>query len=94
MADKFLLPAMISLCDKFKLSKSIGGVFIAAGISLTELTATLLAFHRHGVKMTEFGLALVIGGLAFSVSMIPVVAYVMNFGCRKKRPPPELTQEQ
>lgn len=44
MADKFLLPAMISLCDKFKLSKSIGGVFIAAGISLTELTATLLAF--------------------------------------------------
>lgn len=36
--------------------------------------------------MTEFGLALVIGGLGFAVSMIPVVAYTLNFGCRKKRP--------
>lgn len=36
--------------------------------------------------MTEFGLALVIGGLGFAVSMIPVVAYTLNFGCRKARP--------
>lgn len=43
--------------------------------------------------MTEFGLALVIGGLAFSASMIPVIAYLINFGCRKKRPSPIITAE-
>ncbi len=36
--------------------------------------------------MTEFGLALVIGGLAFAASMIPVVAYLLNFGIKCKRP--------
>ncbi len=43
--------------------------------------------------MTEFGLALVIGGLAFSASMIPVIAYLINFGFLIKRPPPILTAE-
>lgn len=36
--------------------------------------------------MTEFGLALVIGGLVFGDLAIPAVAYALNFGCRKKRP--------
>jgi len=36
--------------------------------------------------MTEFGLALVIGGLAFATSMVPVVAYTLNFGFFKARP--------
>lgn len=49
---------------------------------MTELTAALLSFQRHGVKMTEFGLALIIGGLAFSISFIPVLAYVMNYGIK------------
>jgi Ca2+/Na+ antiporter len=44
MADKFLLPAMLSICDKYKISKSIGGVLIAVGVSMTELTAALLSF--------------------------------------------------
>ena len=87
MADKFLLPAMLNICSKYNLSKSIGGVLIAVGVSVPELTATMLSFQRHGVKMTEFGLALVIGGLAFAASMIPVVAYILNFGLRVKRPP-------
>ena len=86
MADKFLLPAIIKICSNYKLSKSIGGVLIAVGISMTELTAALLSFQRHGVKMTEFGLALVIGGLAYSTTMIPVFAYLMNFGLLNKRP--------
>ena len=43
--------------------------------------------------MTEFGLALVIGGLAFAASMIPVVEYTLNFGCRKKRPAPPLDND-
>jgi Ca2+/Na+ antiporter len=68
------------------LSKPIGGVLIAIGVSMPELTATMLSFQEHGVKMTEFGLALVIGGLGFAVTMIPTVSYCLNYGCRKKRP--------
>jgi Ca2+/Na+ antiporter len=86
MADKFLLPSMLNICKKYSLSKPIGGVLIAVGVSIPELTATMLSFQRHGVKMTEFGLALVIGGLAFATSMIPVVAYLLNFGLKVKRP--------
>ncbi len=43
--------------------------------------------------MTEFGLALVIGGLSFSVTMIPVVAYTLNFGFSKPRPPAPTDQQ-
>jgi len=77
---------MLNICKKYNLSKPIGGVLIAVGVSIPELTATMLSFQRHGVKMTEFGLALVIGGLAFASSMIPVVAYLLNFGIKVKRP--------
>ena len=93
MADKFLLPSMLKICERYKLSKPIGGVLIAVGVSMPELTATMLSFQRHGVKMTEFGLALVIGGLAFGISMVPVVAYVLNFGCKNKRAPQKHTLE-
>ena len=44
--------------------------------------------------MTEFGLALVIGGLGFAVSMIPVVAYTLNFGCKHKRPAPPVDDKE
>jgi len=87
MADKFLMPSMLNICKKYNLSKPIGGVLIAIGISVPELTATMLSFKHHGVKITEFGFALVIGGLAFSTSMLPVVAYLLNFGVKEKRPP-------
>lgn len=86
MVDKFLQPAMLNICTTYKLSKSIGGVLVAVGVSVTELTAALLSFQRHGVKMTEFGLALIFGGLAFSASFIPVIAYLINFGIKEPRP--------
>ena len=86
IADKFLLPSMFNICNKYTLSKPIGGVLIAVGSSISELSATMLSFQRHGVKMTEFGLALVIGGLAFSASMVPVIGYLLNFGFKTKRP--------
>jgi Ca2+/Na+ antiporter len=92
MCDLFLLPAILKICKKYNLSKAIGGVLIAAGVSTTELTATMLSFQRHGVKMIEYGLALVFGGLAFSVLMIPVVAYLVNFGITKPRPDPLLSE--
>lgn len=45
MADKFLLPAINNICLYHGYSKAIGGVLIAAGVSITELTATILAFR-------------------------------------------------
>jgi len=92
MVDKYLQPAIIAICDTYKLSKSIGGVLIAVGVSVTELTACCLSFQRHGVKMTEFGMAMNIGGLAFSVSLIPVLAYAMNYGFNKPRPEAPTTE--
>lgn len=44
MADKFLLPSMLKICKDYKLSKPIGGVLIAIGVSMPELTATMLSF--------------------------------------------------
>ena len=38
--------------------------------------------------MTEFGVSLVIGGVAFAVTLVPVVAYLLNFGVMKPRPAP------
>lgn len=66
---------------------------IAVGVSMTELTAALLSFQNHGSKMTEFALAMIIGGLAFSASLVPVIAYVLNFGVSKPRPPPSQSPE-
>ena len=43
--------------------------------------------------MTEFGMALIIGGLAFSASLIPVLGYLMNFGYSQPRPLPPQTKE-
>ena len=44
MADRFLLPSMIKICKDYSLSKPIGGVLIAIGVSMPELTATMLSF--------------------------------------------------
>lgn len=88
MCDEFLMPAIMKCGQKYGLSKTLAGVLLALGVTVPELIVTMLSFHRHGVKMTEFGLAVVFGGMCFACTMIPVVAYSLNFGCRKKRPPP------
>jgi len=44
MADKFLLPSMIQICKENNLSKPIGGILIAIGVSMPELTATMISF--------------------------------------------------
>ena len=86
MCDLFLMPAILNTSQRWGFSKTISAVLLALGVTVPELIVTMLSFHRHGVKMTEFGLAVVFGGIAFALSAIPVVAYTFNFGCRKKRP--------
>ena len=44
MAEKFLLPSMIKICDDYYISKPVGGVLIAVGMSMPELTATMMSF--------------------------------------------------
>ena len=55
----------------------------------------MLAFQRHGVKMTEFGLATIFGSVVFCITFVPAVAYYLNYGCRRARPEPtEKEKEQ
>ena len=66
----------------------MAGILIAFGIAVPELVVTLLSFQRHGIKMTEFGLATVFGSVCFCVTFVPAAAYLINYGCCKARPPP------
>ncbi len=86
ICDLFLMPAMMAISQKYGMSKTVAGVFIAIGVTMPDVVVTMISFQRHGTKMTEFGLACNLGGAAFSFTMIPAVAYLLNFGCRKKRP--------
>jgi len=86
MCDNFLMPSILNVSKKYGMSKTTAGVALALGVCLPELIVTMLSFHKHGVKMTEFGLAVIFGGMCWAVTMIPVVAYLLNFGCRMPRP--------
>ncbi len=86
MCDLFLMPAMLAISDKYRISKTIAGVFIALSVSIAEVFFSVMSFQRHGTKNTEFGLACVFGGAAFSYTAIPAVAYFINFGIMTKRP--------
>ena len=86
MSEKFLMPSLENITVKYKLSATIAGILIAFGIAVPELAVTLLSFQRHGIKMTEFGLANVFGSVAFCTTFVPAFAYLLNYGCRKARP--------
>ena len=92
MSEKFLMPSLENISEKYKLSATIAGILIAFGIAIPELSVTLLSFQRHGIKMTEFGLATVFGSVCFCTTFVPAFAYLVNYGCRKPRP--ELTKEE
>ncbi len=50
------------------------GIVVAMGGLIPELTTTLLSFMRHGVKMTEFGIATNVGCAVFTITVIPAIA--------------------
>lgn len=85
MCDLFLMPSIVNSAKKYGCSKTIAGVFLALGITIPELIVTMISFHRHGARMTEFGLAVVFGGACFAFSAVPAVGYFINFGVRNKR---------
>lgn len=87
MSDLFLMPAILNIARRYNFSKSTAGVCLALGVSTPELIVTIISFQSHGVKMAEFAIAMVFGGMVFASTLIPVVAYTLNYGCRKPRPP-------
>lgn len=74
IADEFLMPSLKNIAKRYKLSKDITGFIVAIGNLVPELTTTILSFLRHGVKMTEFGIATNIGASLFTITIVPAVA--------------------
>lgn len=88
ISEKFLMPSIKNISSKYSLSVTLAGILIAFGISVPELAVTLLSFQRHGIKMTEFGLATIFGSACFCTTFVPGMAHLMNYGCRKARAEP------
>ena len=87
MSDKFLMPSIENISNRYGFNKGIAGLLIATGISIPELVITILSFQKHGTKMTEFGLATVFGSIPFVIAFVPAVSYFAIYGIRKSRPP-------
>lgn len=51
---------------------------MAIGNLVPELTTTILSFRKHGVKMTEFGVASNIGTSIFVITVVPAVSILMS----------------
>ena len=54
------------------------GILVAIGNLVPELTTTILSFLRHGVKMTEFGMACNVGGGVLVVTVVPAIAMLIT----------------
>lgn len=59
---------------------------VAVGNLVPELTTTVLSFLRHGIKMTEFGVASNVGGSVLVVTVIPAVAILLTTTTQEKSP--------
>jgi Ca2+/Na+ antiporter len=55
------------------------GILVALGNLVPELTTTILSFLKHGVKMTEFGVASNIGCSIFVITVVPAVAILLTY---------------
>ena len=74
IAEHFLMPSLLRISSRYGLSRDVTGIIVAVGNSIPELTTTMLSFMRHGVKMTEFGLASNIGCGIFTITAVPAIA--------------------
>lgn len=78
VSEKFLMPSLLNISKRYGLSKDLTGIVVAIGNLAPELATTILSFLRHGVKMTEFGVACNLGSACFSVTMVPAVAILLT----------------
>jgi Ca2+/Na+ antiporter len=80
IVDKFLIKSLKNISHRYSISKGLLGILIAVGLTIPEFFIAIISFQDHGVKKVEFGMAVVLGGIAFSLSFVPAFAYWINFG--------------
>lgn len=78
MAEKFLMPSLLNISKRYGLSKDITGILVAIGNMIPETTTTIISFMKHGVKMTEFGVASNIGTAVFVITVVPAAAILIT----------------
>jgi Ca2+/Na+ antiporter len=78
IAEKFLMPSLLNISKRYGMSWDLTGILVAIGNLVPELTTTILSFLKHGVKMTEFGVACNIGTSIFVITVVPAVAILMT----------------
>jgi Ca2+/Na+ antiporter len=74
IAEHFLMPSLLRIAKRYRLSRDVTGIVVAVGNSVPELTTTILSFMKHGVKMTEFGVASNIGCAVLTITVVPALA--------------------
>ncbi|TNV79235.1 hypothetical protein FGO68_gene5201 [Halteria grandinella] len=80
IAEHFLMPSLLNIARRYRLSRDVTGIVVAIGNSVPELTTTMLSFMKHGVKMTEFGIASNIGCAVLTITVVPSVAILATLG--------------
>lgn len=72
------MPSLLNISRRYGMSRDVTGIIVAIGNSVPELTTTMLSFLKHGVKMTEFGLASNVGCAIFTITVVPAVAILLT----------------
>jgi Ca2+/Na+ antiporter len=78
VAEHYLMPSLLNISRRYGLNRDLTGIVVAVGNSVPELTTTLLSFYKHGVKMTEFGVASNVGCALFTITVVPACAILMT----------------
>lgn len=86
IAEKFLMPSLMNISRRYNMSWDLTGILVALGNLVPELTTTVLSFLKHGVKMTEFGVACNVGTSVFIVTVVPAVAMLITATSTKASP--------
>ena len=93
MSEKFLMPSLSNISKRYGFNSSIAGLLIGFGIAVPDIAVTIISFQRHGIKMVEFGLAVIFGGVVFCTTFVPAAAYFLNYGIRNPRPEPTMKEK-
>ena len=85
VAEKYLMPSLLNISKRYNLNKDATGLLVAIGNTVPELTTTILSFMKHGVKMSEFGVACNLGTATFAITVVPAVAILLTLKEKKLR---------
>lgn len=78
IAERHMMPSLINISRRYSLSNDLTGIVVAVGGLVPELTTTVLSFMRHGIKMTEFGIASNVGSAIFTITVVPAIAIFLS----------------